>query len=65
MYKCVCSLYIYVCTPNIPAGIKCTPPSKTMQERPEERDIRAGAEDAEYRSASDAEKGERLLLESK
>ena len=32
------------------------------QERPEERDIRAGAEDAEYRSGSDAKKGERLLL---
>ena len=33
------------------------------QERPEERDIRAGTEDAEYRSGSDAEKGERLILE--
>ena len=28
-----------------------------------ERDIRTGAEDAEYRSGSDAKKGERLLLE--
>ena len=32
------------------------------QERPGERDIRTGAEDAEYRSGSDAKKGERLLL---
>ena len=32
------------------------------QERPDERDIRAGAEDAEYRSRSDTKKGERLLL---
>ena len=32
------------------------------QERPDERDIRAGAEDAEYRNGSDAKKGERLLL---
>ena len=32
------------------------------QERPDERDIRAGAEDAEYRSGSDTKKGERLLL---
>ena len=32
------------------------------QERPGERDIRTGAEDAEYRNGSDAKKGERLLL---
>ena len=32
------------------------------QERPGERDIRTGAEDVEYRSGSDAKKGERLLL---
>ena len=32
------------------------------QERPDERDIRAGAEDAEYKSGNDAKKGERLLL---
>ena len=32
------------------------------QERPEERDIRAGGEDAECRNESDAKKGERLLL---
>ena len=32
------------------------------QERPDKRDIRAGAEDAEYRSGSDAKKGDRLLL---
>ena len=34
------------------------------QERPEERDIRAGAEDAECRSGSDAKQGERLFRES-
>ena len=34
------------------------------QERPDERDIRAGAEEAEYRSGSDAKKGEGLLLET-
>ena len=33
-----------------------------MQARPDERDTRAGAEDAEYRSGSDTKKGERLLL---
>ena len=32
------------------------------QERPDERHIRAGIEDAEYRSGSDAKKGERLLV---
>ena len=32
------------------------------QERPDERDIRAGAEDAEHRRGSDIKKGERLLL---
>ena len=32
------------------------------QERPGERDIRTGAEGAEYGSGSDARKGERLLL---
>ena len=35
------------------------------QERPDEkREIRTGAEDAEYRSGSDAKKGEMLLLEN-
>ena len=32
------------------------------KERSDERDIRADAEDAEYRSGSDAKKGQRLLL---
>ena len=32
------------------------------QERPDKRDIRAGAEDAEYRSGNDAKKGDRLHL---
>ena len=32
------------------------------QERPDERDLRAGAEDAEYRSESDTKEGKRLLL---
>ena len=36
--------------------------TRPAQERPGERDIETGAEDAGYRSGSDANKGERLLL---
>ena len=44
-----------------PQGEQLEGPDRA-QERPDERDIRPGAEDAEYRSGSDVKKGERILL---
>ena len=58
---CLCS----TCTDHILPddwGAKRKRIAFQTQERPDERDIRAGAENAEYRSGSDAKKGERLLL---
>ena len=55
---------------RVPPRSEASPPKGGLegrdraQERPKERDIEAGAEDAEHRSRTDAEEGKRLLLES-